>query len=73
MSKKFTVPKNPGFFEYDRDNNIVDIFVRKDPECPFPFHKDDWYHQGLYFDEFVTRVKLFFKQNDLDYSLIKVV
>ena len=53
------LPKKPRLFEFDTENKIVDIFVRKDPKCPYPFHKDDWYHQGFYLDEFLTFLKLF--------------
>jgi len=73
IDKSEWVTKNPKLFEYDSKNKAVDVFVRKDPRCPFPFHKDDWYHQGFYLDDFALRIKQFFHKNDLGYSLIKVV
>ncbi len=51
--------KKPKLFEYDKENKIVDIFVRKDPDCPFPFHENDWYHQGFYLDNFLIFLGIF--------------
>ena len=61
--------KDPKMFEYDSNNNIVDVFVRKDPDCPFPFHEEDWWHQGLYFEEFRLYLNLFFERYDLPYRV----
>ena len=61
--------KNPKLFEYDSNNNIVDVFVRKDPDCPFPFHEEDWWHQGFYFEEFRLYLNLFFERYDLPYRV----
>ena len=58
--------KNPKLFEYDSKNKIVDIFVKQDPDCPFPFHKDDWYHQGFYKEEFIRIVDEFIKEMEDD-------
>jgi len=52
-------PENPKLFEYDSKNKIIDVFVREDPECPYPFHWEDWYHQGfdlVHFMRFVAGV-----------------
>lgn len=65
--------KNPFLFEYDSKNKVVDVFVRQDPRCPFPFHEEDWWHQGFYLEDFVLRVKEFFKRNNLDgHRLLKL-
>ena len=61
--------KKPRLFEYDDKNKIVDIFIREDPDCSFPFHQDDWYHQGLYLEEFIIYLERFFEENDLPYVL----
>ena len=63
--------KNPKIFEYDSKNNIVDIFVKEDPDCPFPFHKDDWWHQGFYFENFIIYINSFFKRVKLPYTVMK--
>ena len=60
IDKSEWVIKNPKLFEYDSKNKAVDVFVRQDPQCPFPFHKDDWYHQGFYLNEFVLYLNDFF-------------
>lgn len=62
--------KKPKLFEYDSKNGVVDIFVRQDPGCPFPFHKDDWYHQGFYLKSFITYLRDFFRRNNIDYKVI---
>ncbi|MHA1408777.1 MAG: hypothetical protein ACTSQY_00415 [Candidatus Odinarchaeia archaeon] len=61
----------PRLFEYDDKNKIVDVFIRRDPDCPFPFHDDDWYHQGFYLDEFISYLEHFFEENDIPYILKK--
>jgi len=61
--------KNPKLFEYDSKNNIVDIFVKQDPQCPFPFHEEDWWHQGFYLEEFRLYLNLFFKKYGLPYRV----
>ena len=67
--------KNPKLFEFDSNNGngIVDVFVREDPACPFPFHKEDWYHQGWYLEHFVLFLNDFFKRYKLDYRVMKKV
>ena len=66
--------KNPLLFEYDSKNDIVDIFVRQDPQCPFPFHEGDWWHQGWFLEHFILIVKEFFRRNYLNgYRLVKIV
>ena len=65
--------EKPKLFEYDKNNDIVDVFVRRDPYCPFPFHKDDWYHQGFYLREFIIYLNDFFEKYDLPYEVIKKV
>ena len=56
------IKKNPKLFEYDKLNKIVDIFIRKDPNCPYPFHAKDWYHQGFDLDNFLIFVSLFLEE-----------
>jgi len=64
--------KKPKMFEYDKNYDIVDIFVRKDPQCPFPFHEENWWHQGLYLTSFITYVNDLFKRNNLPYKIRKI-
>ena len=61
--------KSVKLFEYDKENKIVDIHIRKDPDCPYPFHLEDWYHQGFYLTEFIIYLKDFFQRNDLSYKI----
>ncbi len=63
--------KNPKLFEYDSINNIVDIFVKKDPKCPFPFHMNDWYHQGFFLKNFIIYVNNLFERYNLNYKVEK--
>ncbi len=65
--------KDPKLFEYDSKNGIVDVFVKEDPRCPFPFHEGDWWHQGFYLQSFITYLKLFFERHDLPYKLGKIL
>jgi len=62
---------NPKVFEYDSKNDIVDVFIREDPRCPFPFHWGDWYHQGFYLWNFIDIMKFFFEKNNLPYEIVK--
>ncbi len=64
--------KKPKILEYDSKNNIVDLFVREDPDCPFPFHEEDWYHQGFYLENFIIYLKSFFKRTKLQYEIRKI-
>jgi len=61
--------EKPKLFEYDKNNDIVDVFVRRDPDCSFPFHEDDWYHQGFYLREFIIYLNDFFERYDLQYKI----
>ena len=63
--------KKPKLFEFDSKNGIVDIFVKQDPDCPFPFHEEDWYHQGFYLHYFMIYLKLFLERHNLPYKVIK--
>lgn len=63
--------KNPKLFEYDSKNDIIDVFVKQDPRCPFPFHEEDWWHQGFYLWNFVDILNFFFKRNKLPYTVMK--
>ena len=67
--------KKPKLFEYDSNNRngVVDIFVRQDPGCPFPFHEEDWYHQGFYLESFVLFLNDFFKRYKLNYRVMKKI
>lgn len=75
MSKKIDKSewktKNPNLFEYDSKNSAVDVFVRQDERCPFPFHEEDWYHQGFFLDDFMTILDIFIQKNNLPYHLMK--
>lgn len=62
--------KKPKLFEYDSKNNIVDIFVKQDPQCPFPFHEDDWWHQGFYLEEFIIYLESFLRNNHINYQVV---
>lgn len=64
--------KKPRLFEYDSKNEIVDIFLRQDPQCPFPFHEEDWYHQGFYLKGFILFLRDFFKRYNLQYKVVKI-
>ena len=70
--KKMQIKKNPKLFEYDKENDIVDIFVRKDPDCPFPFYSSEekWFHQGFYLNEFILFTNDLFKRYDLPYKIL---
>ena len=63
--------KNPRLFEYDSKNEIVDIFLRKDPKCPFPFHEEDWWHQGFYIVGFIMFLNDFFERYKLPYTVME--
>ena len=63
--------KNPRLFEYDSKNEIVDIFIREDPKCPFPFHEEDWWHQGFYIVGFIMFVNDFFERYKLPYTVME--
>lgn len=56
-------------FEYDETEDIVDIFVKKDPICPYPFTNKEWYHQGFYLLNFLTYLNDFFERNNLPYKV----
>jgi hypothetical protein len=66
------IKKDPKVFEYDDTEDIVDIFVREDPEYPYPFHFDDWYHQGFSFKSFLLYIDDFFKKNKLPYKVVLI-
>ena len=61
--------KNPKLFEYDPDNKIVDIFVKKDPTWPYPYRENDWYHQGFYLNEFILLLNDFFRRYELPFII----
>lgn len=65
--------KNPKLFEYDSNNGngIVDIFIKQDQACPFPFHEEDWWHQGFYLENFITYLRDFFKRYNLPYTVME--
>lgn len=58
-------------FEYDAENEILDIHVREDPDCPYPFHEDDWYHQGFYFNEFIEYVNAALKRANVSRRVVE--
>ena len=65
------IHKKPRLFEFDETEGIVDIFVKKDPRCPYPFHKDDWWHQGFYLWNFIDILNDFFERNDIPYKVVQ--
>jgi hypothetical protein len=58
-------------FEYDETEDIVDVFVKKDPQCPYPFTNGEWYHQGFYLEEFIIYLNSFFEKNELPFEVVK--
>lgn len=68
---EFKIKEDPNLFEYDEKNRIVDIFVKKDPDCPHPFTNGEWWHQGFYLEEFAIILDIFFQKNRLPYSIIE--
>ena len=66
----------PKLFEYDPINKIVDVFVYRDPDCPYPYTTtntdDPWHHQGFYKGEFIRIIDELFKKNDLPYRIIDI-
>ena len=70
IDKSEWVTENPKLFEYDSKNQAVDVFVREDPRCPFPFHEEDWYHQGFWFKDFLKELNTFFRRNYLPYRVV---
>jgi len=64
--------KNPKLFEFDIKNDIVDIFVKQDPQCPFPFHEEDWWHQGFYLSNFLIYINMFFEKYNLKYKVVAI-
>ena len=68
----------PSLFEYDAKNDIVDVFVYRDPRCPYPYtitntrkDEDIWTHQGFFMDDFIRKLDVFFKKNDIPYHIVK--
>ncbi len=46
-------------YELDFENGIVDIFVHKDDECPFPWmnKEETEAHEGMMFSQFISFVE----------------
>jgi hypothetical protein len=65
------IHKNPKLLEYDETERIVDIFVKKDSHCPYPFTNGEWWHQGFYLQNFILYLNLFFEENKLPYKVKK--
>jgi hypothetical protein len=65
------IHKNPKLFEFDETEEIVDVFVKEDLECPYPFTNGEWYHQGFYLSNFIIFVNDLFERNNLPYEVIK--
>ena len=68
----------PNLFEYDPKNDIVDVFVYRDPRCPYPYtitntRKDEeiWTHQGFFIDDFIKKIDLFLRKNDIPYYIVE--
>jgi hypothetical protein len=69
----------PKLLEYDPKNDIVDIFIYRDPNCPYPYtitntrdDSDIWKHQGFYLKNFIIYLKDFFERNNLPYKVKKI-
>ena len=76
--KKFKMTDHgdqPKLFEFDPKNNIVDVFVYRDPDCPYPFTitntENVWYHQGFYLKEFLIILEVFLEKNNLPYKIVE--
>jgi hypothetical protein len=63
------IHKNPKLLEFDDTEGIIDIFVKKDPNCPYPFTNGEWYHQGFLLKNFIIYLKDFFERNNLPYKV----
>ncbi len=68
----------PKLFEYDETEDIVDVFVYRDPHCPYPYtitntrsDKDIWTHQGFHLKEFMIILEVFLKKNNLPYRIVE--
>jgi len=68
----------PKLFEYDETEDIVDVFVYRDPDCPYPYtitntrsDKDIWTHQGFHLKEFMIILEVFLKKNNLPYRIVE--
>jgi len=64
--------KEPGVLEFDEKNQVIDLFVREDKDCPFPFHENDWYHQGFTIREFIIILREFFEKHKLPFVVEEV-
>lgn len=66
---------HPRLLEYDPKNKIIDVFVYRDPGCPYPYTTtntdDPWHHQGFYLKNFLIYLEQFFEENNLPYEVIK--
>jgi len=63
------IHNKPKLFEYDDSEGIVDIFIKEDPQCPYPFSNGEWYHQGFYMNEFIIYLNDFFSRYKLPYNI----
>lgn len=67
---------HPKLFEYDLKNDIVDVFVYRDSNCPYPFTitniDEPWYHQGFYLEEFIIILDVFLQKNNLPYRIEEI-
>lgn len=64
---------NPKLFEYDETEGIVDIFVKQDPKCPYPFTNGKLYHQGFPLKQFLIYLNDFFERSGLEYKVMEVI
>lgn len=78
-TNKIVLHVYPKLFEYDHINKIVDVFVKEDKNCPYPFITsssdlgDKAYHQGFRLEEFVIFLNDFFKRAELPYKVISFI
>lgn len=66
------IHKNPKLFEYDDTEDIVDVFIKEDKKCPYPFTNKEWYHQGFYLKNFILYLNDFFERYDLPYKINQI-
>ena len=69
---------HPQLFEFDSKNKIVDVFVYRDPDCPYPYtitntrnDSNIWTHQGFYLNEFMMILDVFLRKNNLPFEIIE--
>jgi len=56
---------------WDEKNEIVDMYVEEDVDCPVPFMSDNdtVAHEGLDIDDFIDELNTFFGLNGIRYMV----